>query len=122
MESLPGSFGAALVYLMENADGGRVTLDELAARAQISTRTLRRYRNETDIGYDPDVVVALCIALHLPPWLSRLMLEKAGFAVRSYGPRGWYGEILDCCFMDTIPEVQAYLKRAGYPELKLQKD
>ena len=122
MESLPGSFGAALVYLMENADGGRVTLDELAARAQISTRTLRRYRNETDIGYDPDVAVALCLALHLPPWLSRVMLEKAGFAVKSYGPKGWYGEILDCCFMDTIPEVQAYLKQAGYPELKLQKD
>jgi len=122
MESLPGSFGSALSYLMENRDGGRVTMEELAARAQISVRTLRRYRNEKSIGYDPDVVVALCIGLHLPPWLSRVMLDKAGFAVKSYGPKGYYGEILDCCFMDTIPEVQAYLKEAGYPELKLQKD
>ena len=122
MESLPGSFGSALTYLMENRDGGRVTMEDLAARAQISVRTLRRYRNEKTIGYDPDVVVALCIGLHLPPWLSRVMLDKAGFAVKSYGPKGYYGEILDCCFMDTIPEVQAYLKESGYPELKLQKD
>ena len=69
----------------------------------------------------PTCIVALCIALHLPPWLSRLMLDKAGFSVRSYGPRGHYGEILDCCFMDTIPEVQDYLRSAGYPELRLQE-
>ena len=50
------------------------------------------------------------------------MLDKAGFSVKSYGPRGHYGEILDCCFMDTIPEVQEYLRAAGYPELKLQED
>ena len=73
-------------------------------------------------AYDPDVVVAMCIGLHLPPWLSRLMLDLAGFSVKSYGPRGYYGEILDCCFMDTIPEVQEYLRAAGYPELKLQED
>ena len=64
----------------------------------------------------------MCIALHLPPWLSRLMLDKAGFSVRSYGPRGHYGEILDCCFMDTVPEVQEYLRASGYPPLRLQEE
>ena len=61
----------------------------------------------------------MCLAMHLPPWLSRVLMEKAGFPVRSYGPRGYIGEILDCCFMDTVPEVQEYLRSCGYPELKI---
>ena len=122
MQSMPNDFPDALVYLMENRDGGKVTLEELAALAHVSSKTVSRYRGSMRTGYNPDVVVALCIALHLPPWLSRLMLDKAGFTIKSYGPRGHYGEILDCCFMDTIPEVQEYLRAAGYPELRLQED
>ena len=122
MQSMPSSFSDALVYLMEARDEGQITLEELAALAHVSTKTVSRYRNGKYSSYNPDVVIALCIALHLPPWLSRLMLDKAGFSVRSYGPRGHYGEILDCCFMDTIPEVQEYLRSAGYPELKLQEE
>lgn len=121
MSSMPVSFPDALVYLMENRDEGKVTVEQLAALAQVSAKTIQRYRNDENYSYDPDVVVAICIALHLPPWLSRLMLDKAGFSVRSYGPHGYYGEILDCCFMDTIPEVQDYLRSAGYPELRLQE-
>ena len=119
---MPGTFSDALVYLMENRDEVPVTLEELAALAHVSRRTVSRYRNGEYAAYDPDVVVAMCIGLHLPPWLSRLMLDLAGFSVKSYGPRGYYGELLDCCFMDTIPEVQEYLRAAGYPELKLQED
>ena len=122
MASMPGGFPEALVYLMENRDEGAVTVEKLAALAQVSARTIYRYRDSRNSSYNADTVVALCIALHLPPWLSRLMLDKAGFAVKSYGPRGYYGEILDCCFMDTIPEVQEYLRSAGYPELRLQEN
>ena len=122
MSCMPGSFSEALVYLMENRDEGRATVEELAALARVSPRTVTRYRSGKLTDYNPDIVVALCIALHLPPWLSRLMLDKAGFSVKSYGPRGYYGEILDCCFMDTIPEVQDYLRAAGYPELRLMDE
>ena len=121
MSAMPSSFPDALVYLMESRDEGRVTVEELAALVQVSSKTIQRYRNNDRISYNPDIVVAICIALHLPPWLSRLMLDKAGFSVKSYGPHGYYGEILDCCFMDTIPEVQDYLRSAGYPELRLQE-
>lgn len=121
MSSMPVSFPDALIYLMENRDGGRITVEKLAALAHISEKTVERYRKPERTSFNPDIVVAICIALHLPPWLSRLMLNKAGFSVRSYGPTGYYGEILDCCFMDTIPEVQDYLRSAGYPELRLQE-
>ena len=122
MASMPAAFPEALVYLMENRDEGRVTVEKLAELAHVSDRTVHRYRSSRNSAYHPDVVVALCIAMHLSPWLSRLMLDKAGFSVKSYGPRGYYGEILDCCFMDTISEVQEYLRSAGYPELRLQEE
>ena len=121
MSSMPLSFPDALIYLMENRDEGKVTIEKLAALAHVSEKTVQRYRSPSVTSYNPDIVVAICIALNLPPWLSRLMLDKAGYAVKSYGPTGYYGEILDCCFMDTIPEVQDYLRSAGYPELRLQE-
>jgi hypothetical protein len=73
-------------------------------------------------SYNPDAAVAVCLALHLPPWLSRVLLNKAGILVQNYGPKGHFGEILDCCFMDSVPEVQEYLKKAGYPPLKLMEE
>ena len=108
--------------VMENADGGPVTVEQLAASAQVSPRTIQRYRTKMQSSYNPDAAVAVCLALHLPPWLSRVLLNKAGILVQNYGPNGHFGEILDCCFMDSVPEVQEYLKKAGYPPLKLMEE
>ena len=122
MRELPNDFPDALRYLMEDRGDGRITLEQLAERAMLSRKTVERYRSRRTESYSQDAVTAICLALHLPPWLSRIMLEKAGFSVRNYGPKGYYGEILDCCFMDTLPEIQEYLRSAGYPELKLKED
>ena len=122
MQALPNDYPDALCYLMENADGGPVTVEQLAASAQVSPRTIQRYRTKMQSSYNPDAAVAVCLALHLPPWLSRVLLNKAGILVQNYGPNGHFGEILDCCFMDSVPEVQEYLKKAGYPPLKLMEE
>ena len=122
MQALPNDYPDALCYLMENADGGPVTVEHLAASAQVSPRTIQRYRTKMQSSYNPDAAVAVCLALHLPPWLSRVLLNKAGILVQNYGPKGHFGEILDCCFMDSVPEVQEYLKKAGYPPLKLMEE
>ena len=122
MQALPNDYPDALRYLMENADGGPVTVERLAELAHVSPRTVKTYRARNFSACNPDVAVAICLALHLPPWLSRILLNKACILVQNYGPRGYYGEILDCCFMDTIPEIQDYLKNAGYPPLKLMEE
>ena len=122
MREMPNDFPDALRYLMENRKEGRVTCEELARSAQISRKTVERYRARPQLSYHPDTLVALCVGLHLPPWLSRVLLEKAGVTVRSFGPAGHLGEILDCFFMDTIPQIQDYLRSAGYPELKVQDE
>ena len=115
MEEMPLSFHSALAYIMK----GRTTVDELVKRIPISRRTLLRLRTEERKSYKLDQIIALCIGLHLPPWLSEVLLDKAGLSVKRYGPYGYYGTILDCFYMDTIQDVQKYLSNNGYEPLGL---
>lgn len=115
MEEMPSSFHGALSYIMK----GRMTVDELINRIPISRNTLLRLRTEDKKNYNLDQIVAICIGLNLPPWLSAILLEKAGLTVKRYGPYGYYGTILDCFYMDTIQEVQEFLQKNGYEQLML---
>ena len=117
MEEMPVSFHGTLTYIMK----GRVKVEELVERIHISRSTLLRLRTEERKQYDLDQIVAICVGLHLPPWLSEILLDKAGLTVKRYGPKGYYGTILDCFFMDTIEEVQAFLKENGFDQLKLNE-
>lgn len=115
MMGMPGTFHGALAYIMK----GRVTVDELVSRVPISRSTLLRLRTVERKEYNIDQVVAICVGLHLPPWLSEVLLEKAHLSVKSYGPLGHYGTILTCFFEDTIEEVQDFLVNNGLPRLNL---
>ena len=115
MEEMPLSFHGVLAYIMK----GRTTVDELVKRIPISRRTLLRLRTEERKSYKLDQVIAICIGLHLPPWLSEILLDKAGLSVKRYGTYGYYGTILDCFYMDTIQDVQKYLSENGYDPLGL---
>ena len=117
-EEMPMSFHSALSYIMK----GRVTVDELVNRVPISRSTIIRLRTEERKSYDIDRVIAICIGLHLPPWLSEILLDRAGLRVKRYGPKGYYGTILDCFYMDTVNEVQQFLRDNGYPELNLRDE
>ena len=118
MEDMPMSFHGALSYIMK----GRVTVDELVKRIPISRSTLLRLRTEERKKYNLDQIVAICIGLNLPPWLSEILLDKAGLTVKRYGAYGYYGTILDCFYMDTIQEVQKFLGDNGYEPLELNFD
>ena len=118
MEEMPISFHGALTYIMK----GRVSVDDLVRRIPISRSTILRLRTKERKQYKLDQVVAICIGLHLPPWMSEILLDKAGLSVKRYGPKGYYGTILDCCYMDTIEEIQEFLKKNGYEPLDLHPD
>lgn len=115
MEDMPSSFHGALSYIMK----GRMTVEELTKRIPISRNTLLRLRTEEKKNYNLDQIVAICIGLNLPPWLSAILLEKAGLTVKRFGAYGYYGTILDCFYMDTIQEVQDFLQSNGYEQLTL---
>ena len=118
MEEMPMSFHGALTYIMK----GRVTVDELTQMIPVSRRTLLRLRTEEKKNYNLDQIIAICIALHLPPWLSEILLDKAGLSVKRFGAYGYYGTILDCFYMDTIHDVQTFLTDNGYDPLNLNFD
>lgn len=93
-----------------------------SAESPISRSTLLRLRTEERKQYNLDQVVAICVGLHLPPWLSDILLDRAHLTVKRYGPLAYYGIILDCFYMDTIQDVQDFVKNSGFDPLQLNFD
>ena len=118
MEDMPMSFHGALAYIMK----GRMSVDQLVMSIPISRRQLLNLRTEEKKTYNLDQIIAICIGLHLPPWLSEILLEKTRLSIKRYGPYGYYGTILDCFYMDTFQEVQQFLSDNGFGPLKLNLD
>lgn len=116
LDALPNSFQDALTSLMKQA---HMTIEELEERALLSRRTISRLRTEERRDYSLDQVIAICIALHLPPWLSRAMIERAGFILRPTKQHLAYQFALDCLFMDSVDDVQKFLAEAGCQQLRL---
>lgn len=111
--ALPASFPEALCYLMTQA---RTTIEKLEEDAFISNRTISRLRTDRERrDYSLDQV----IALHLPPWLSRDMVAKAGFVFRPIRQHQAYQMVLDCLFMDSVNDVQQFLLSTGCEPLRL---
>lgn len=116
ISELPLSFQDALSYLMKRA---HLTIEGMEERAGISARTISRMRTQERRDYSLDQVIAICIALQLPPWLSRELIAKAGFLLRPIKQHQAYQLVLDCMFMDTVDDVQRFLVKAGCEKLRL---
>ena len=117
INSLPHTFYETLEHLMRMR---KITIEQLEEKAFLSARTISRLRTEERREYSLDQVIALCIALALPPWLSCEMLTRAGFTLRSTPLHRAYRFVLDCMFMDTVEDVQRFLTSSGQPPLNLK--
>lgn len=116
ISELPMAFSDALSYLMKRA---HLTIEAMEERAGISARTISRMRTQERRDYSLDQVIAICIALQLPPWLSREMIAKAGYLLRPIKQHQAYQLVLDCMFMDSVEDVQRFLVEAGCEKLRL---
>ena len=96
-----------------------LTIEGMEERAGISARTISRMRTQERRDYSLDQVIAICIALQLPPWLSREMIAKAGYLLRPIKQHQAYQLVLDCMFMDSVEDVQRFLAEAGCEKLRL---
>ena len=119
IRNCPATFPDALKYLMLNRQWGRMDAATLSRRSGLSKGTIASYLSGEKICYDLDKVVAICVALNLPPWQSSLLMDRAGLIVPHTGSRGHYGMILDCLYMDSVKTVQAFLKRNKLATLEL---
>ncbi len=115
---MPPSFGRVLVYLMElgDKDGKKYTVESLAEAARLEAKTIQRMRNDPTYPKSIESVIAVCIAMHLPPEYSKKLIEKAGFALRMTDNDAHilYGFFLNHYYMYTVDECNEILKSKGF--------
>lgn len=116
LDNLPCSFPKALCYVMDLVD---VTIEWLAEASQISDRTISRYRTGKAKSYSEDKIVAMCVAMRLPPWLSRELIKVAGFRLAETERQRTCTMILECMYTASLDEVQEWLESFGDEALKL---
>ena len=115
LDNLPRSFPKALCSVMELAG---MTIEELEWASKVSSRTISRYRSGETKSYSEDKIVAMCVAMRLPPWLSRELI-KAGVGLSETPRQRTCMMILNCMYTASIDEVQAILSSFGEDPLRL---
>ena len=71
LNDMPNSFPKAICYAMKLSG---CTKEALAFESKVSESTIGRYRNGKVESFSEKNVVALCVAMHLPPWLSFVLI------------------------------------------------
>lgn len=107
LNDMPNSFPKALCYVMRLSG---FTKEALAYESKVSESTIGRYRTGKVKHYSEKNVVALCVAMHLPPWLSFKLIGKAGFSLAATREQQAYLMVLSCMYMRSVDEVNDYLR------------
>lgn len=110
LNDMPNSFPKALCYVMRLSG---FTKEALAYESKVSESTIGRYRTGKVKHYSEKNVVALCVAMHLPPWLSFKLIRKAGFSLAATREQQAYLMVLSCMYMRSVDEVNDYLRERG---------
>ena len=110
LNDMPNSFPKALCYVMKLSG---FTKEALAYESKVSESTIGRYRTGKVKHYSEKNVVALCVAMHLPPWLSFELIAKAGFSLAATREQQAYLMVLSCMYMGSVDEVNDYLRERG---------
>ena len=110
LNDMPNSFPKALCYVMRLSG---FTKEALAYESKVSESTIGRYRTGKVKHYSEKNVVALCVAMHLPPWLSFKLIGKAGFSLAATREQQAYLMVLSCMYMRSVDEVNDYLRESG---------
>ena len=115
LDSLLRSFPKALCSVMELAG---MTIEELEWTSKVSRRTISRYRTGETKSYSEDKIVAMCVAMRLPPWLSRELIN-ACVGLSETSRQRTCMMILNCMYTSSIDEVQVFLSSYGKDAQKL---
>mgnify|MGYP004583134313 FL=1 len=110
LNDMPNSFPKALCYVMKLSG---FTKEALAYESKVSESTIGRYRTGKVKHYSEKNIVALCVAMHLPPWLSFKLIGKAGFSLAATREQQAYLMVLSCMYMRSVDEVNDYLRERG---------
>ena len=115
LNEFPRYFPKALCYVMKLTG---MTIEALEEASQVSCRTISRYRTGDAKSYSEDKIVAMCVAMQLPPWLSRELI-RVGVGFSETPRQRTYMMILDGMYTSSVDEIQAILSSFGEDALKL---
>ena len=90
-------------------DWSDMTEEKIAEAADIEVRTLQRLKNDEDQNPTIETVIALCVAMTLPPLISRALIEKAGHTFKVNTRDFMYGMIIDAFYTQTLDECNKML-------------
>lgn len=114
LKKMPGGFSDALIHLMEWK--GK-TVEALAEACCLSPRTIQRMRTNEDYVPTIESVVAICIALQLPPALSEELIRRSTCALGVGEKHLTYKFMLNSCYSRPIYECNEMLQKLGFEPL-----
>lgn len=100
------SFADSLKAVVEWSD---MTEEKIAEAADIEVRTLQRLKSDENQNPTIETVIALCVAMTLPPFISRTLLEKSGHTLKANTRDFMYGMIIDACYTMTLEDCNRML-------------
>lgn len=118
LNALPGGFSGSLKYHMEKKG---YTEELLAQESWVSVSTIKQYRQKEEKEKTLKTVTALCIGMHLHPWLTEDLLRKAGIVPKATKLDGAYRFLYTAHYKDKIEDCNVYLKSQGLPEFKMRE-
>ncbi len=118
MQNLPGGFSGALKYLMTWK--GK-TVEALAGDCYLDPKTIQRMRNNEAYETTIETIVAICIALQLPPAVSEALIGRSAYSLGINEKHLTYRFLLNSCYTKTIFECNEMLHRLGLESLTKEK-
>ena len=97
------------------------TEELLAQESWVSLSTIKQYRQKEDKEKTLKTVTALCIGLHLHPWLTEDLLRKAGIVPKATKQDGAYRYLYTVLYKGTIEDCNVYLRSQKLQEFKLRE-
>lgn len=114
LKNMPGGFAGALIHLMEWKEK---TVEALAEACSLSPKTIQRMRTNDDYVPSVETVVAVCIALQLPPVLSDELIRRSTCTLGVGEKHLTYKFILNSCYSRPIYECNEMLQKLGFDPL-----
>lgn len=118
MQNMPGGFSAALKHLMTWK--GK-TVEALAGDCCLDPKTIQRMRNNEAYETTIETIVAICIALQLPPATSDALIDRSGCSLGVSEKHLTYRFLLNSCYTKTIYECNEMLHRLSFDPLTKEK-
>ena len=107
LESMP-TFHEALADLVQT----RSSVQTLAWESMLSKERIKELIESEMNDYWPDEVFALCVGLHLEPYLSYPLLKKAKVTFqedKDGSDRSYRRAMLCCLFKESVPQICRYI-------------